>query len=50
MENIRMAILNTVDMLCAFMDNDAPDALTGIVESELTPRGGKIRLGGFTKR
>lgn len=30
--------------------DDAPDALTGIVESELTPRGGKIRLGGFTKR
>lgn len=30
--------------------DDAPDALTGIVETELTPRGSRIRLGGFTKR
>lgn len=30
--------------------DDAPDALTGIVETELTPRGSRIRLGGFAKR
>lgn len=30
--------------------DDAPDALTGIVETELAPRGGRIRLGGFSKR
>lgn len=30
--------------------DDGPDALTGIVETELAPRGGRIRLCGFTKR
>ena len=27
MENVRIAILNTADIICAFMDNTAPDAL-----------------------
>ena len=30
--------------------DDAPDALTGIVETENAPKTAKIRLGGFTKR
>ncbi|WP_298064718.1 phage terminase large subunit [uncultured Rikenella sp.] len=30
--------------------DDGPDALTGIVETELEPRGGRIRLGGFSRR
>lgn len=30
--------------------DDAPDAVTGIVETELSPRGGRLRVGGFTKR
>lgn len=30
--------------------DDGPDALTGIVETELSARGGRIRVGGFTKR
>lgn len=30
--------------------DDGPDALTGIVEAELAPKGGRIRLGGFSKR
>ena len=30
--------------------DDGPDALTGIVETELAPRGGRILAGGFSKR
>lgn len=30
--------------------DDAPDALTGIIETENAPKQGRIRLGGFTKR